>query len=148
MAAPLREPRNEPATSSANRVLASIGRAALPVDRTETDSRGDDQTEGVLAVLNEYTRALERRDIRATKAVYPSANDRRLRQSFNDVQAQQFRIASCDVSFTTPGANARCVGNSTFHPKVGSVIRRTDREWVFSLARDGGAWQIREARFQ
>jgi hypothetical protein len=153
MAVALREPRVEPTTPSASRVPVSSDRAALPADRTETDARGEEQRrqkEVVLAVLNEYTRALERRDLRATKAVYPSANSRRLQQSFSDVQAQQFRIASCDVKFSPPGhdANARCVGNSTFHPKVGSTIRYTDREWVFSLARDGGAWQIREARFQ
>ena len=153
---PLRELRVDSAAPSADRPAASASRIALPADRKEADPRdqADDQRrreEVVLAVLHEYTRALERFDIGATKAIYPSVDDRRLRQSFEDVETQRFQFGKCGVSFSTSGddANAWCIGNSTFRPKFGSrVIKYSDQAWQFTLARDGGGWQIREARFQ
>ena len=72
-------------------------------------------------------------------------------RSFEDVEAQRFQLASCGVSFSSSGhdANALCLGNSTFRPKVGSrVLRYTDQVWEFNLARDGSGWQILEARIQ
>ena len=102
-------------------------------------------------MVREYTRALERLDVHATKAIYPSVDDRRLRRLFEDVETQRFQFASCGVSFSSSGrgANAWCLGNSTFRPKIGSrVLRYTDQVWEFNLARDGGGWQILEARIQ
>ena len=156
LAIPLREARIQPGAPFTDRLPLSATGAVLPADRKDTGPRDPaeerhPQKDVVLAVVHEYARALERLDVRATKAVYPSVNDRRLRQSFQDVKAQQFQLAACGVSFSSSGddANARCLGNSTFRPKVGSrILRYTDQEWVFSLARDGGGWQILEARVQ
>ena len=153
---PLAQPRVDSAAPSVDRLAPSANRIALPADRKEADPRdpADVQRrreEVVLAVLHEYTRALERFDVGATKAVYPSVDDRRLRQSFEDVETQRFQFGKCGVSFSSSGdgANAWCIGNSTFRPKVGSrVIKYSDQAWQFTLARDGGGWQIREARFQ
>jgi hypothetical protein len=156
VAIPLRETRIQSTAPSLDRLALSASRVALPADRKEPDPTdpADEQRrqkEGVLAVVFEYTRALERLDVHATKAVYPSVDDRRLRQSFEDVETQRFQLASCGVSFSSSGhdANALCLGNSTFRPKVGSrVLRYTDQVWEFNLARDGSGWQILEARIQ
>ena len=116
-----------------------------PID----DERG--QKEVVLAVLRAYSRAYERLDVRATKAVYPSVDDRRLQRAFENLQGQEMRFASCGVSISSSGAdaNARCKGDAVYRPKVGSrVVRLTDREWTFSLSRGGGGWQILNARMQ
>ena len=152
---PLGETRIQPVAPFADRLALSVTRP-LPGDRKEADPRdpAEDQRrqkEVVLAVVREYTRALERLDVHATKAVYPSVDDRRLRRSFENVEAQRFQLGSCGVFFSSSGhdANAWCLGNSTFRPKVGSrVLRYTDQVWEFNLARDGGGWQILEARIQ
>jgi hypothetical protein len=109
------------------------------------------QKEIVLAVLREYSRAYERLDVRATKALYPSVDGRGLQRAFQDLKGQEMRFASCGVSISSSGAdaNARCKGDAVYRPKVGSrVVRLTDREWTFSLSRDGGGWQILNARMQ
>jgi hypothetical protein len=150
------EPRLDPAASSLERLTPSAGRVPLPADRKDADPRDAPaeqrrREEVVLAVLHEYTRALERFDVGATKAIYPTVDDRRLRQSFEDVEAQRFQFGKCGVSFSTSGdgASAWCIGNSTFRPRIGSrVIKYSDQAWEFTLARDGGSWQIREARIQ
>jgi hypothetical protein len=84
------------------------------------------------------------------RAVYPSVDDRRLRRSFEDVETQRFQLGSCGVSFSSSGhdANAWCLGNSTYRPKVGSRVLRYKGVWEFNLARDGSGWQILEARVQ
>ena len=142
-----------PAEPSNDRLPPAATRIALPVDRKEAGPHdpSDGQEEVILAVLHEYTRALERFDFRATKAVYPSVNDRELRQSFADLETMRFKFGQCGVSFSASGqdANAWCIGNSTFRPKIGSrVIKYSDQAWQFTLARDEGGWQIREARIQ
>ena len=124
--------------------------AARPVPTTAADEVSK-QTEIVLAVLREYSRAYDRLDVRATKAVYPSVDDRKLQRAFQELEGQQVRFASCGVSISSSGAgaNARCRGDATFRPKVGSrIVRLTDREWTFSLSRGGSGWQILDARMQ
>ena len=83
--------------------------------------------------------------------MYPSVDDRKLQRAFQELEGQQVRFASCGVSISSSGAgaNARCRGDATFRPKVGSrIMRLTDREWTFSLSRDGSGWQILDARMQ
>jgi len=149
---PLREPRIQSTAPSLDSLALSASRVVLPADRKEADPSDPAAEQGrVLAVVREYTRALERLDVLATKAVYPSVDDRRLRRDFEGVETQRFQLGSCDVSFSSSGhgANAWCLGNSTYRPKIGSrVLRYTDKVWEFNLARDGGGWQILEARIQ
>jgi hypothetical protein len=126
---------------------AAAVRAVAPAAADEVSQ----QKEIVLAVLREYSRAYERLDVRATKAVYPSIDDRKLQRAFEELEGQQVRFASCGVSISSSGAgaNARCRGDATFRPKVGSrIVRLTDREWTFSLSRGGSGWQILDARMQ
>ena len=146
---PLREPRIQSTAPSLDGLASSASRVVLPADRKEADPAAEQGR--VLAVVREYTRALERLDVLATKAVYPSVDARRLRESFEVVEAQRFQLGSCGVSFSSSGrgASAWCLGNSTYRPKIGSrVLRYTGKVWEFNLARDGGGWQILEARIQ
>jgi hypothetical protein len=151
------EPRSEPAPAPAERVVPTPDRHvaatsgssdAAPLSALEEQRR---QKEGVLAVVHQYARALEKLDVGAAKAVYPTVDGRELRRAFDGLKGQQYYIASCGVSFSSSGddAHARCKGNATFRPKIGPrIVRVTDYEWVISLARGGGGWQILEARIQ
>jgi hypothetical protein len=142
-------PRPAPAARLAESRRPS-GPSSPSDDGTAEKERAQKDTEVVLALLQEYSRAYERMDVRATKAVYPSVDDRRLRRAFDDLQGQQVRFASCGVtiSSTGAGANAWCKGDASYRPKVGSPRHYSNREWTFSLARDGGGWQILKATMQ
>ena len=105
----------------------------------------------VLALLREYTRALERLDVRATKVIYPTVDDRKLQRAFGDLEEQRVRLTFCHVSISSSGngAAARCKGEATFRPKVGSrVLHVTGRQWMFNLSRGGSGWQILDASIQ
>ena len=133
---------------SLDRVVGTTAERGLaaPATAVEEERR---QKEVVLAVVHQYARALERLDVGAAKAVYPTLDGRELRRAFEGLKGQQYHIASCGVLFSPSGddAHAKCTGNATFRPKVGSrVVRIPDYEWVISLARGGGGWQILEAR--
>jgi hypothetical protein len=108
-----------------------------------------EQEQIVRRILREYTRAFERLDVRAAKAVWPSLDDRALQRAFQELDSQQVRFASCGVSITGPDANARCRGDATYRPKVGSrVVHLHEREWTFNLSRGEDGWQIVNARMQ
>jgi hypothetical protein len=102
----------------------------------------------VLQVVRDYTRAYERMDVRAAKALRPSLDDRALRLAFEQLNAQQFRFPNCGVSIRGQDANARCQGDATYHPKVGSRVHFTERVWTFNLSRGDAGWQIVDAKFQ
>jgi hypothetical protein len=127
----------------------SVPAAALPT-REVTESRTSDvapdiqkQKEIVLEVLHRYTRSFETMDVRATKAVYPSVDDRALQKAYRALDGQQVRLSNCGVSIDGPDANARCRGNATYRAKVGSrTVHLTNLEWMFSLSRDDAGWQI------
>jgi hypothetical protein len=128
-----------------------VAAVTVPVDNDRPQKeRAQQDKDVVLAVLREYSRAYERMDVRATKAVYPSVDDRRLRRAFDGLQEQRVRFADCgvDISSSGAGANAWCKGDATFRPKVGSPRYYPNSEWNFSLARDGGGWQILKATMQ
>jgi len=138
-------------------LLASVAPPALPekllapaasaaADRTAELRK---QEEIVRSVLLDYARAFERLDVKAAKAIWPSVDDRALQRAFQRLDGQQLRFASCGVSVTDRDANARCRGDATYRPKVGPrVLRLTEREWTFSLARDNDRWQIVNATLQ
>jgi len=107
------------------------------------------QEDSVRGVLLDYTRAFERLDVQAAKAIWHSVDDRALQRAFQQLDGQKLHFASCGVSVSGRDANARCRGDATYRPKVGSrVLRLTEREWTFSLSRDNDRWQIVNATLQ
>jgi len=127
----------------------SVPRAELPTHPVAESSTSEpardiqEQTEIIREVLNRYTRSFETMDLRATKAVYPLVDDRALQKAYRALDGQQVRLSNCGVSIEGPAANARCRGNATYRPKVGSrIVQLTDLEWMFSLARGDAGWQI------
>lgn len=132
-------------TSGGNGAAVDISSGSNEAMRGATLS----QKEVILEVVRAYTRAYERLDVRAAQAVWPSLDQRGLTRAFQQLDGQEIRFTSCGVSFTGPGANARCLGNATYVPKVGGrVMHLTDREWTFDLAKAGNGWQIVNARMQ
>lgn len=131
-------------------VPVSASFAASPVtaaahDRLDARQR-DEEEEIVRQVLRDYARAYERLDVQAAKAIYPTVDGQALQRAFEQLDAQQLAFASCGVVLTGRDANARCRGDATYRPKVGSrTLRLTAREWTFNLSRDNDRWQIVKA---
>jgi hypothetical protein len=135
-----------PAPAKATFAAGNATGAAGP----SSDTRLREQEQDVRRILAEYRRAYERLDVQATKAIYPSVDDRELQRRFDQLKSQQLRMG-CDVRIVQSGegANARCRGDATFHPKVGSRrLRYTELEWTFSLSRNESGWQILNATTQ
>jgi hypothetical protein len=121
--------------------------ASLPANERAPNDQAQNEKDVVLAVLREYSRAYGQMDVRATKAVYPTVDDRSLRRAFDDLKEQQVRFASCGVAISSSGAGASawCTGDATYRPKIGSRMHLPNREWTFTLERDGTGWQILKA---
>jgi hypothetical protein len=102
----------------------------------------------VRKIIEDYTRAYERFDVQAAKALWPSLDVRALRKAFDDLEGQRVRFSGCDVSVASSNANARCRVDATYRPRVGSRVMHLQREWSFNLARGAHGWQIVDARMQ
>jgi hypothetical protein len=125
---------------------AAIARPAIVPDHAAELRK---QEEIVRRVLVDYTRAYERLDVKAAKAIWPTLKERELQQAFGQLDSQQVRFASCGVSVRGQDANARCRGDATYTPKIGSrVVHLTELEWTFSLARTNDQWRIVQAKLQ
>jgi hypothetical protein len=127
--------------------IEPISRPVVAAVDHSAQLRADEET--VRRVLLDYTRAFEKLDVQAAKAIWPSVDGRALQRAFQQLDGQQLRFESCGVSVSGRDANARCRGDATYHPKVGSrVVRLTEREWTFNLSRDNDRWQIVKATLQ
>jgi hypothetical protein len=145
-------PRSPAVFSSRVRLDIGAARSTRPssggAPPAAIEAAGDlrNQEQVVLQVVRDYTRAYERMDVRAAKALWPSLDDRKLRRAFEQLDAQQLRFPNCGVSISGQDANARCKGDATYHPKVGSrVLHLTERVWTFNLSRSDAGWQIVDA---
>ncbi len=123
------------------------GPAGSPVVAGVSESTADPMSEekqDVLEVLQQYKQAYERLDVKAAQAVQPSLNGRALKRAFRDLDGQELRFAECKVvSVSGPTANAKCRGEATYRPKIGSgVMHRPAQEWTFSLSRHENRWEI------
>jgi hypothetical protein len=143
-------PARPPALPAPPPVKSAETAVTIPLDERAREDLPHKDEEVVLALLQEYRGAYERMDIGATKALYPSVDDRSLRRAFGDLKGQQLRFASCGVAISSSGAgaNAWCTGDATYRPKIGSRLHYSNREWTFSLGRDGAGWQILKATMQ
>ena len=112
---------------------------ALP-DTADTTAR---EREILLEIVNAYSRAFERLDVRAAKAVSPSVNDRALQRAFAGLEGQKLRFEDCRLSIEGAAANARCLAHASFTPKIGSrVIHLTGQQWTFNFSQSESGWQI------
>jgi hypothetical protein len=138
-----------PAQPVARRAL-EVPRAAEATARSARSTPSlEEDLELVRQTVEKYTRAYERLDVRAAKAVWPSLDERELGRAFQGLEAQRIRMSCGRISITGRDANAHCSGDATYHPKVGSrVVRLTEREWTFNLSRSDSGWQIADVRFQ
>ena len=97
----------------------------------------------ILDIVNAYSRAFERLDARAAKAVSPSIDDRRLQKAFARLEGQKLRFEDCRLSIEGAAANARCLAHGSFTPKIGSrVIHMTGQQWTFNFSQSESGWQI------
>jgi hypothetical protein len=101
----------------------------------------------VRSLLQQYATAFERLDVEATKAVWPTVDDKALRRAFDQLEAQHLTFQSCGITIEGSGANARCQGQASYRPRIGShTLRMSPREWTFNLAKANDGWQIVDAR--
>ena len=136
---------------AAFRVVPLDGPLSYTVPRSAAPAADDTelQQKNVLEVLHRYRRAFEKLDVRAAKAIYPTLDARALQRAFRDIDAQQMQFARCDMLIKGRDADASCLGEATYRPKVGSrLVRVTEREWKFNLSRDDAGWQIVNATIQ
>jgi hypothetical protein len=97
----------------------------------------------VRRLLDEFTGAFERLDVSATKAVWPSVDDRKLRRAYGQLAAQRLSLESCGITISGRTANARCQGSATYQPKIGTrAVQIASREWMFDLSKQDAAWHI------
>jgi hypothetical protein len=104
-----------------------------------------DEGEGVRTVLARYESAYSSLDAAAAGAVYPAIDRRALSRAFQGLAAQQVSLGDCDVRVMGAAAQAECVGNATWTPKVGGGSRTQSRLWQFDLRRTDDGWQITRA---
>lgn len=133
------------ATAAKSQVPAAVSDPAAELKNAELKK----QEEAVRRVLLDYKRAYENLDAQAAKAIWPSLDARVLERAFRQLDGLQMRFAICGVSVSGQGANARCQGDTTYHPKDGSgVVHLKTVKWTFDLARDNDRWHIVIATFR
>ena len=96
----------------------------------------------VRRLLDEYAGAFERLDVSATKAVWPSVNDKALERAYGQLASQRLNLQGCGITISGSTANARCQGSATYQPRIGKRAVVTSREWTFDLSKKDAAWRI------
>ena len=100
----------------------------------------------VESLLRLYTRAYERLDSGAVRAIWPSVDERALARAFASLSSQTLSFDSCDITVNGATARASCHGHASYVGKVGNQTPRTESRTVqFELRRDADAWKIERA---
>lgn len=125
-----------PAPAPDSRLASAAPAVSTPVVRVDDEDL-------VRRLLDEFTGAFERLDVTATKAVWPSVDDRKLRRAYEQLAAQRLSLESCGITISGRTANARCQGSATYQPKIGTrPVQIASREWMFDLSKQDAAWHI------
>ena len=97
--------------------------------------------------LQRYRHAYEGLDAQSARAVYPSVNQAALARAFDSLHSQLLAFDACDMHVRGGSATATCRGSARYVPKIGSREPHTEpRVWSFTLRKNGGDWQIENAR--
>jgi hypothetical protein len=108
-----------------------------------TAARRVSEEELVRQLLDEYTGAFERLDVRATKALYPNVDGKALKRAFEQIASQRLTFEACGITISGSTANARCRGSATFQPRIGTrPVQIASREWTFDLSKQDTSWRI------
>ena len=94
-------------------------------------------------VLSRYGSAYSDLDARAVKQVWPTATESALAKAFAGLEYQNLGFYECDTTIAGATARATCDGQVSYVGRVGPKQPRTEnREWVFTLKKSDGLWQI------
>lgn len=103
----------------------------------------------VRSVLDRYASAYSTLDVAAAQQVWPGVNRVALSRAFDNLASQEVALGNCRIDVAASSATARCVGTTSWAPKVGDGGRHSEsRQWTFELTRAASGWQIVSARVQ
>jgi hypothetical protein len=94
--------------------------------------------------LNRYRDAFSILDASAVKRVWPTVDERAMRDQFATLHEQNLEFSTCRIIVTPPSASAVCSGTLTSVRAAPSSRPRTEpRQWRFALDGDRDHWTIR-----
>jgi hypothetical protein len=141
--APVAAPEPAPASPPATTEPRSPGGASR--------SGGEDADRvAIQDLLGRYRTAFGDLNVAGVRQVWPSVNQRSLERAFRQLEGQDLFFFSCTIGFAGRGAEAACVGSSTFIPTVGNRSPQPGpSQWNFKLSKtSAGQWIIDEAQAQ
>jgi hypothetical protein len=119
--------------------------AAAPVAASAAISAVALDQSAVLETLQEYARAYQALDVKATAAVWPSVDRRALTRAFSTLRSHQLELENCKVAITDTSATTHCRGAVEYVRKIGSSTPRTGyQDLTFKLRKLGSDWFIDE----
>ena len=116
-------------------------------DETGGRARGrapaNTEEELVRRLIDQYTGALERLDVGAAQAAWPTVDGKALKRAFGQLASQRLTLKSCGITISGSTANARCRGSATYQPRIGSgPVQLASREWTFDFSKQDTDWRI------
>jgi hypothetical protein len=105
--------------------------------------RRSSEEELVRQLIDRYAVALERLDVGAAQAAWPTVDGKALKRAFGQLASQRLTFQSCGITISGSTANARCRGRATYQPRVGSgPVQLASREWTFDFSKQDTDWRI------
>ncbi len=121
----------------------SSRRAATPAARTDSSRTPVAVPPEVLDTVRRYESAYTRMDVRATQAVWPTADRQQLVAAFTALREQRLTLARCVPTLAGTHATVTCRGTLRYRPRVGDHSTRTETgPWRFELERAGDGWVV------
>ncbi len=101
------------------------------------------EEELVRQLIDRYAGALERLDVGAAQAAWPTVDGKALKRAFGQLASQRLTFKSCGITISGSTANARCRGSATYQPRIGSGhVQLASREWTFDFSKQDTDWRI------
>ena len=105
--------------------------------------RRKSEEELVRQLIDRYAGALERLDVGAAQAAWPTVDGKALKRAFGQLASQRLTFQSCGITISGSTANARCRGSATYQPRIGSgPVQLASREWTFDFSKQDTDWRI------
>lgn len=144
-------PGTAPAVDAALAATTSAPPARTPAEPVllATPPAAPHERDRIESTLTRFRRAYSQLDVKAARAVWPGVDARALTRAFDGLKSQEIAFDHCDLVVRDGEASAACRGRSTYVPRVGSQVPRTDeRQWTFELKMIDQQWTIQTAAFR